>query len=379
MTVSAVSGFSCSGLACGIKTGGGLDLALVLAAGGASAAGVFTKNSAAAAPVLLSRRRLGGGRLRAVILNSGCANAGTGAAGQAAVETVTAAAARLLSAPASEVVMCSTGPIGEQLPVEPIVSALPRLVASASASGGDDAARAILTTDTRPKTVLVDRGGFRLGGMAKGAGMLRPDLATMLCVLTTDAPLPASSLAEALAGAVATTFNSMNVDGCESTNDTVLLLSSGTASPPPAGSFDEALTEACRNLALQMAADAEGASRTVIIRVAGADDVAMARTVGRAIADSVLVRSSFYGGDPNWGRVLAAIGTCGIDPAGISIAYDGVMVAEAGAGVPFAGSLTERLRGDFTIDVRLGRGPGEAEIITTDLTPDYVRFNGGRS
>ena len=381
VSVTAATGFLAGGIAAGIKTSGGLDLAIVLAENEAvPAAGVFTRNRAAAAPVNLSRRRLRSGSARAVVLNSGSANAGTGRNGMIDAEGVTGRLGELIGADPDLILMCSTGPIGSRLPLGQMIDALPRLVGSASSDGGGGAAEAILTTDTRAKTVVVQGEGFVVGGMAKGSGMLRPDMATMLCVLTTDAAVASTTLGRALADAVPVTFNSLNVDGCESTNDTVLLLASGKGARVAEEEFGLAVESACRQLAYEMAADAEGASRVVKLRMSGAPDQESARSYGRAIADSVLVRSSFYGGDPNWGRILAALGACQIDPADVTISYEGVRVADQGSACPFDDQkLAKLLTGDFVIDVAVGSGNGAAEIVTTDLTPDYVRFNGERS
>jgi glutamate N-acetyltransferase/amino-acid N-acetyltransferase len=381
VSITAPQGFVAGGLAAGIKSSGQRDLAVVIAEKGAvPAAGVFTRNSAAAAPVIVSRERLLGGRARAVVLNSGCANAGTGWQGRVDTERVTGAAARLLSADEGSILMCSTGPIGPLLPTKRVVAALPELIGGASVHGDQAAAEAILTTDSRTKTVVIDGGGFRVGGMAKGAAMLRPDMATMLCVLTTDAIAPPEMLQGILSEVVGPTFNSLNIDGCESTNDTVLLLASGETITPYPDYLGEAVEAACRRLAREMAADAEGASRVVTIRIDGAPDHETARRYGRAVSDSALVRSSFFGGDPNWGRILAALGTCQVDPETVSIAYEGCCVADEGVAYPFDDQrLAEALTGDFVIDIVVGEGRGQAQIITTDLTPDYVRFNGGRS
>ena len=219
-----------------------------------------------------------------------------------------------------------------------------------------------------------------MGGMAKGSGMLRPDMATMLCVLTTDAAVDSATLSNVLTEAVPTTFNSLNVDGCESTNDTVFLLASGKGAAATADEFGRSVESACRQLAFEMAADAEGASRVVQLRLTGAPDDQAARQLGRAIADSALVRSSFYGGDPNWGRILAALGACQVDPSDVSISYEGIRVADRGFAYPFDDQkLAKLLTGDFVIDISVGGGGGRAEIVTTDLTPEYVRFNGERS
>jgi len=380
VSVTAAGGFVAAGAAAGIKTSGELDLAIVIADEAVAAAGVFTRNRAAAAPVTLSRRRLTAGRTRAVVLNSGSANAGTGPDGMTDAEHVTGRVAELVGADPDLILMCSTGPIGSRLPVSRMIDALPGLVGSANSEGSSDAAEAILTTDSRAKTTVVRGEGFVVGGMAKGAGMLRPDMATMLCVLTTDAAVDSATLGMALAGAVPVTFNSLNVDGCESTNDSVILLASGKGASVAADEFGAALEAACRKLAYEMAADAEGASRVVKLRMSGAADDESARRYGRSIADSALVRSSFYGGDPNWGRILAALGVCQVEPADVSIAYEGIRVADQGSAYPFDDQkLAKLLTGDFVVDVAVGGGDGAAEIVTTDLTPDYVRFNGERS
>jgi glutamate N-acetyltransferase/amino-acid N-acetyltransferase len=379
MSVTAPRGFIAGGGVAGIKETSGLDLAVVIATdGAATAAGIFTQNAAAAAPVLVTRRHLGGGRTRAVLLNSGCANAGTGREGMSDAMSSAASLGALLGCSTEEVAVCSTGPIGSRLPPGAIERALPGLVRGASVEGGEQAALAILTTDSRPKTVVVEADGYKVGGMAKGAGMLRPNLATMLAVLTTDAATQAEVLHAALAEAAAPTFNSLNVDGCESTNDTLLVLASGRSGVrPSADALGHRLELACRSLAEQMAADAEGASKVVTLRVLGASDSAEARSIGRGVADSALVRASFYGGDPNWGRILAALGTQGVDPTEVEIVYEDTLVAAAGAAVPFdTGSLAARLKAAFTVTIRVGTGPGEALVTTTDLTPDYVRFNG---
>jgi glutamate N-acetyltransferase/amino-acid N-acetyltransferase len=380
MTVTAPAGFIAAGGFGQVKKEG-LDLSLVIAEDGpVAAAGIFTRNTAAAAPVLLSRRRLRGGRAQAVVINSGCANAGTGESGIEDAERITNRLAALLTVDPEMVLMCSTGPIGSRLPVDSMLSALPGLVADATPGGGERAAAAILTTDTRPKTVVVSGDGFLVGGMAKGAAMIRPDLATMLCFLTTDAQADPAALHEALAAATPTTFNSLNVDGCESTNDSVILLASGRGPRVSQAGLTEAVEEACGRLAQQMAADAEGASRVVTLLISGANDDDGARRLGRSIADSSLVRSSFYGGDPNWGRILAVLGSNRVDPGGVRISYAGVLVADRGVGRPFDDQeLDKRLTGDFMVEVEVGSGPGRARIITTDLTPEYVRFNGERS
>ncbi len=384
MSVVAARGFKAAATHAGVKPDGELDLALVAADRAVPAAAVFTRSSAPAAPVVLSQASLAAsvGMARAVVLNSGCANAGTGPAGMSHARAMGDAAAASLGCPPEHVLVCSTGPIGTTLPTD-IAHHVGRLEASLGAHG-DAAARAILTTDTRPKqaSATVD-GGWTIGGMAKGAGMLRPDMATMLAVVTSDAVAEPQSLSEALAEAVDVTFNSLNVDGCMSTNDTVVLLSSGGSGiAPPPFEFAEALTAVCRQLAWQMAEDAEGSSRVVTIEIVGADTDRAARALGKAMADSTLVRSAFYGGDPNWGRLLAAAGASGLpfDVDSFGVSYQNVPVAEGGMMVAHDESgLLELMEGDLEVQVRVGTGRGEALVVTTDLTPEYVRFNGARS
>lgn len=380
MSVTAAEGFVAGGTACGIKPEG-LDLALVDAGRPVPAAAVFTANTAAAPPVHLSRRHVADGSIRAVVLSSGCANAATGAAGARAAESTAIAVAERLGCRPGDVIVCSTGPIGGVVPVERIEAGLGHL--ALTEDGGADAARAIMTTDSHPKEETVAGDGFIVGGMAKGAGMIRPDMATMLAVVTTDAVATPGVLDRVLRRAVGRSFNALNVDGCESTNDTVVLLASGaSAVEPDEETLSAAVEGVCRRLARQMAQDAEGASRVVEIALSGAADDATALSLGRAVADSALVRASFYGADPNWGRVVAALGSTRLpfDPLAVSVAYAGVTVAEGGVD---AGAdhdrVSEKLGGDFTVTVSVGDGPGACSLLTTDLTPEYVRFNGERS
>lgn len=382
MSVTAAGGFAAAGTACGIKADGALDLAVVTASRSGAAAGVFTTSTTAAPPVVVSKGHLGNGVARLVVLNSGCANAGTGGPGLAdAIETAHAAAAMYGCAP-DDVLVCSTGMIGPRLPVDCLVNGLPADLTNTPAAG-TAAARAIMTTDSVSKEAAVSQDGYSIGGMAKGAGMIRPDMATMLALITTDAIVASEVLQVALAESVDRSFNSLNVDGCQSTNDSVLILASGDSgvSADP-DSFRLALTQVCADLARQIAADAEGAKRVVTVEVGGASNDAEARAIGKALTDSDLVRASFYGGDPNWGRIFGALGVgpVPIEASAISISYEGELVAAGGVGVPFdEGSLLERLIGDFELQVIVGAGPGRARILTTDLTPEYVRFNGERS
>lgn len=379
--MTAAQGFVAGGTAAGIKADGSMDLALVDAGRPVSAAAVFTSNTAAAPPVHLSRRHVADGSARAVVITSGCANAATGEAGMTAAQRVAELVADYLGCEPTDVLVCSTGPIGTDLPTDRVAEGLTRL--RMSREGAADAAQAILTTDSHPKESVARGQGYVVGGMAKGAGMIRPDMATMLAVITTDARLDAGTLARSLRRAVSRSFNALNIDGCESTNDTVVLLASGMSGiEPDAQAFEEVLEGVCRDLARQMAEDAEGASRVVTIELSGADDDATALALARAIADSALVRSSFYGADPNWGRLLAAMGATRLplDPDAVTIAYAGVVVADGGVD---AGAdldlVAEKLEDDFTVSIRVGDGPGRCELLTTDLTPDYVVFNGERS
>ncbi len=384
MSVVAARGFAAAAASAGLRSSPA-DVAVVAAERTVSAAGVFTANPAAAAPVRVSRAHLAatGGRVRAVLLNAGCANAGTGAQGEAAALATAAAAAAALGTSVEGVLVASTGPIGPQLPADRVGIAAAAAIGAlgAEAADGDAAARAILTTDSRPKQVTVARPGWVVGGMAKGAGMIRPDMATMLAVLTTDAAAEPAALQQALRAAVDRSFNALNVDGCASTNDAVVALASGAGGVrPDVESLAAALTEACRALAVEMAEDAEGASRVVTLRVEGAADDDTARRLGMAVADSALVRASFYGADPNWGRILGALGGSGLafERQALQVAYEGTVVAKGGVEADFdRAALREALaaRPRFEVGIRVGSGPGIAEVVTVDLTPAYVEFN----
>jgi len=383
VSVTAPEGFEAVGVASGIKSSGALDLALVVAAPGTIGAAVFTTNRAAAAPVTVSRNHLAAGPLvRAVVLNSGCANAGTGEPGIADANATVAAVAAEIGCATEEVLICSTGAIGPALPMDQllfgITAAVPMLETGAEA--GTRAATAIMTTDTIPKESRYRGGSFTVGGMAKGAGMVRPDMATMLVVLTTDAVAEPPELDQALRLAVDESFHALNIDGCPSTNDTVILLASAKSEVTPSlEELTEGIRRVCWDLTNQLAADAEGASRVVTMTVSGAADDTTARLAGRAITDSTLVRSAFFGGDPNWGRLFGALGATHIDfdPASFGVAYAGIDVAKDGVAVPHDRVALHELiaDGDFEVAVTVGRGSGSATIITTDLTPDYVTFN----
>ena len=386
MSVLAPKGFVAAGVAAGIKPRGILDVAVVAAEMPVPTAAVFTTNMAAAAPVRLSRSHLASApTAKAVVLNSGCANAATGKRGREVAELTANRTAELLSCSPEDVLVCSTGTIGTHLAPEAItggvVDAIAALGADEASAGA--AARAIMTTDSEPKEVVVEADGFTVGGMAKGAGMIRPDMATMLVVLTTDARVSAAVLDRALRIAVDHSFHALNVDGCPSTNDTVIAMASGASgfSPEPEA-LAAALTGAAVDLARHIAADAEGATRVVTMAVTGSTDDAAARSIGRRVADSVLVRSSFYGADPNWGRIVAALGEVDeeVDFDDLTIAIAGTTVVRKGVGIPFdEDAVSKDMEGDFGVTMCVGNGLGTSRVFTTDLTPDYVRFNSERS
>ena len=382
MSVTAPLGFRAAGVAAGIKESGLPDVAVVINDGpSAAAAGVFTANRVKAAPVLWSRQVLAGGMVRAVVLNSGGANACTGPAGFQDTHRTAEHLAALLDAGAGEVAVCSTGLIGDRLPMAKLLAGVTAATGQATADGGLAAADAIRTTDTVPKTVSVAGSGYQIGGMAKGAAMLAPALATMLAVLTTDADLPPAALDAALRSATATTFDRLDTDGCMSTNDTVLLLASGASgvTPDPA-EFTALLSAACTDLAGQMQADAEGASKAITIEVTGAASEADAVEVGRAIARCNLLKCALGGEDPNWGRVLAAVGTtsAAFEPDQLSVAINGVWLCKSGAPAEDRSAVDLRPRA-VTITVDLDAGSHAAAIKTTDLTAAYVHENSAYS
>ncbi|HEY2639318.1 MAG TPA: bifunctional glutamate N-acetyltransferase/amino-acid acetyltransferase ArgJ [Streptosporangiaceae bacterium] len=382
MTVTSPLGFRAAGVAAGIKASGNPDVAVVINDGpAAAAAGVFTSNRVKAAPVLWSQQVLGSGVLRAVALNSGGANACTGPAGFQDTHRTAEHLAGLLGVGAGEIAVCSTGLIGERLPLDRLLAGVTAATGQASALGGLAAAEAIKTTDTVPKTCLAAGTRYLIGGMGKGAAMLAPALATMLVVLTTDADLPADRLDEALRSAVGTTFDRLDTDGCMSTNDTVLLLASGASGiTPDAGEFTRLLTDACADLAAQMQADAEGASKSITIEVTGSATEADAVEVGRAIARCNLLKCAIHGEDPNWGRVLAAVGTtqAAFEPDQLSVAINGVWVCKDGAPGEDRSAVDLRPR-EVTITVNLAAGPHTARVLTTDLTAAYVHENSAYS
>jgi glutamate N-acetyltransferase / amino-acid N-acetyltransferase len=380
MSVTAAAGFRAAGLAVGLKSKGQLDMALVVNSGPQfGAAGVFTINRVKAAPVLWSQQVLADGQLKAVVLNSGGANACTGRDGFGDTHhTAELVADALPDMGAIDVAVCSTGLIGVRLPMDKVTAGIPQLAARLSASGGSAAAEAIMTTDTVAKQASYADEGWSVGGMAKGAGMLAPGLATMLVVLTTDAVVDEDVLSGQLAEACRTSFERVDSDGCMSTNDTVILMSSGASGvrPTPAD-FSAALSETCSDLALQLLHDAEGAAHDIAVVVEHAASEEDAVEVGRAVARSNLFKCAIFGGDPNWGRVLAAIGTTTADfePDRIDISLNGVQVCRDGAaGDPR--ELVDLSGRPVTLEVNLRNGKHGATIWTNDLTYDYVKENG---
>ena len=383
MSVTAPSGFRAAGVAAGLKRSGGRDVALVVNDGPSdAAAAVFTRNRVQAAPVLWSRQAIADGRLRAVVLNSGGANACTGPAGFADTHATAECVATALDIGAGDVAVCSTGLIGERLPMDALLAGITRTAAALDRDGGPNAADAIRTTDTVAKqAVQVHADGWTVGGMAKGAGMLAPALATMLSVITTDAAVSADRLGVVLRDVVRRTFERVDADGCLSTNDTVIMLASGASGLPAQSTDLGVLVEAvCADLAGQLVDDAEGATKHVAVVVGGAASEDDAVEVGRAVARNNLLKCALFGNDPNWGRVLAAVGTtaAAFEPDRLDVSINGVEVCRAGA----AGEPRDRvdLTGRaVTIAVDLHAGAASSTIRTTDLSYDYVRTNSAYS
>lgn len=371
-------GFVAAAATAGLKPSGRADVAVVRNLGPRmSAAAVFTTNRVVAAPVKWSRQAVADGQLQAVVLNSGGANACTGPGGFADAAATAARVAAHLELITDNVAVCSTGLIGVRLPMDRLLPGVDEACTRLSAEGGAGAAAAIMTTDTVPKQAGVRRAGWSVGGMAKGAGMLAPGLATMLVVLTTDADLDAGVLDTALREATRVSFDRADSDGCMSTNDTVLLLASGAAGvTPDPEEFGAALTEVCQNLARQLISDAEGAAHEIAIEVIGAASERDAEVVGREIARSSLFKCAIFGGDPNWGRVLAAIGVtdAAFDADALDVSFNGVMVCRGGQ-IGDDRALVDLNGRQVHVLVDLHAGPASATILTNDLTYDYVKEN----
>ncbi|CAN5718619.1 bifunctional glutamate N-acetyltransferase/amino-acid acetyltransferase ArgJ [soil metagenome] len=388
MSATAPAGFVAAGVACGIKAAGVADLALVATVDHrpVPVAATFTTNRAPAAPVVASRAHLAatGGRAAAVVLNSGNANAATGASGSADAERACALVATELGCAANEVLVCSTGLIGIPLPMGPLVAGIPALVAALDPDGGGVAAQAILTTDTGPKETLITGPGFSVGGMAKGAAMLAPAMAgppsaTMLAVLTTDAAVEPAQLQAALDAGVAASFDVISPDGACSTNDTVLLFASGVAGPVDGTALAAAVAVACAELAEQMVVDAEGATKVVRVQVTGAATADDARRAARRVAESQLCKCSWYGEDPYWGRIVSELGASGaaFDPDRVAVAYGGILVCAGGVAAAHdaAAVATVMAGGRIVVAADLGLGSAAAEVLTCDLTPGYIDEN----
>lgn len=382
MSVTVAEGFVAAGCHAGVKRRRH-DMALVATVDRqpVPVGAVFTQNKFAAPPVEYDRALLAanGGRAVGVIVNSGNANAGTGAVGLRDARSMGIAASQSLGVDSSHVLVCSTGIIGTPLPMEPILAATPRLARKLSREGSEDAARGILTTDHRPKQIVVHGSTFTLGGMAKGCGMIAPNMATMLAFLTTDAELSSEEMQGLLRRVSDDTFNTLNVDGATSTNDTAMLLASGRRGRPDLDEFANALLAACEDLTMQMARDAEGMTRIARLTVTGAASPAEAKVAAKAVVENNLVKCSWYGGDPYWGRLLAAAGSCGVglDVARSFVAYGGIKVAEGGVGIDHDGiALSDHMMGqEIAITVHLGVGEASARVIGIDLGPGYIKEN----
>ena len=387
--VTAAVGFVAAGIACGLKPSGDPDLVLVATDNGqpVPAAAVFTSNKMTAAPVRTSHAHLtaSGGQAAAVVINSGNANAATGTQGRADAESMCDAVATHLDVAGESVLVCSTGLIGIPLPIDTVLAGVPALMAArgATAEHGAAAAEALRTTDTHRKEAVAQAGVATVGGMAKGAAMLAPNMATMLAVLTTDAEADPELLHAMLTTAVDASFNVLTVDGCTSTNDTVILLASGRAGKVDAEVLQAAVTAVCTDLAGQMAGDAEGATKVVRLEVVGAASDAEAAAAARKIAESQLVKCSWYGQDPYWGRIASEAGSAGVafDPDKLSVAYGGVTVASEGVtiGHDEAAVTAHMAQRDLLVTVDLHLGEGAAHVLTNDLTHAYIDENMGTS
>jgi glutamate N-acetyltransferase/amino-acid N-acetyltransferase len=380
MSVTHAKGFIATGLEVGLKKSGGKDLAIVQNLGPSKAAAVvFTSNRAKANPIIWSQQVIADGVVEAIILNSGGANCYTGAQGFQVTHSTAEALAQKLGVSAGDVLVCSTGLIGDQLPLDLITAGIDTV--NLSETGGEDASLAIMTTDTHPKRSIVVGDGWSIGGMAKGAGMLAPGLATMLVVITTDADVPSAQLDAALRAATRVTFDRLDSDGCMSTNDQVTLLASGASGVvPEAQEFAAAVLQVCADLARQLQGDAEGASHDIVIETINAASEDDAVEVGRSVARNNLFKAAVFGNDPNWGRVLAAIGTttAEFDPYDVDVSMNGVMVCRSGQPGE-SRNLVDLTARSVHVLIDLKTGEAAATILTNDLTHDYVHENSAYS
>jgi len=385
-------GFTAGIASCGMKRSGKADLALLLSDRPASAAGVFTTNRVVAAPVTVSRAQIHDGLAQAVVTNSGCANACTGKPGMADAWSMVRATSQVLAVPESQVLVASTGVIGRPLPIDDVLSGIGQAAESMTGTHGRQAANAIRTTDAFPKLaesrVEIGGGSVRIGGMAKGAGMIRPDMATTLAQVTLDAEVAPHALRRVLRDAVGGSFNAISVDGCTSTNDCVFILANGAGdvvveTARQVKALTAAIAELMLDLAKQVVRDGEGATRVCTYTVTGALSTPEARAAARGVAENVLVKCALHGGDPNWGRILAALGAAGVhvDPDRVAVAVGGVPIVAEGSGLHGAETAArEALAGnEVAVDIDLGLGVGRAKVIASDLSPDYVEFNSGRT
>src|SRR4051794_1533516 len=390
MAVGACSpaGFAAGIAACGMKRSGKPDLTLLVSDRPATAAGVFTTNRVVAAPITVSRAQIQDGLARAIVTNSGSANACTGTAGRDNAWTMVAEVGVALGIPASHVLVASTGVIGTQLPIDDVVAGIRSAAGSLAGTNGRQSADAIRTTDRYPKLaqsqVELAGGPVRIGGMAKGAGMVRPNMATTLAQVTLDAELPQAGLRRILRNAVADSFNAISVDGCTSTNDCVFMLANGASGvavdgPRQLRVLSGAVSELMLDLAKQVVRDGEGSTRVCIYTVTGALSAPEARAAARGVAENTLVKCALHGGDPNWGRILAALGAAGVhlDPDRVSVAVGGVPIVAAGSGIDgmVARARQQVSKDEVEVDISLGLGEGSATVIASDLSPGYVRFN----
>lgn len=388
--VTAPTGYLACGIAAGIKADG-LDLALLVSEADATVAGTFTTNKVQAAPVLLCKECVAHGSARAILVNSGCANACTGAAGMVDARQMAVLTADAVGVDVDGVLVCSTGTIGTRIPMAKIESGVPAAANALSRAGGDAAAKAIMTTDTVDKQVAVeleiDGGSVCIGGMAKGSGMIDPNMATMLAFITTDADVDRASLQECLSLAVKASFNAITVDGDQSTNDTVLMLANGASGAPrldrthPSwGKFCDAVQAVCSELALKIVKDGEGATKLVTVTVGGAESDQDAKLAASAVANSLLCKTAWFGGDPNWGRVIAAVGYSGaaVDPTKVDIAFDDLVAVRNGQmvdEVTLAELEAVYAKESFSIGVNLNLGDGVDTVYTCDCSYDYVKIN----